>query len=272
MRERYGRNTFGQSCLVARRLVERGVPYVTINSKGWDTHKQHFQTMRQKLPELDKGLATLLQDLARPRPAGQHHRLVLRRVRPDAQGPVGGALERRARPLRQGLLRPGRRRRIQGRPRRRRLRRQGRGGEGSAGLSARPDRQHVRAARHRPRRHQAAEPGGLGPPPDAGGARRARRSRRPAGRRSCRRGVARDDCECDWSVFVGCRAGRRGRDGRGRAAAERAAHRLRLPGRRPAGHHGPGRGRRPSSWTRVERCHRLRGGRPRRRSSASTSR
>ena len=64
MRERYGRNTFGQSCLVARRLVERGVPYITINAKGWDTHKQHFQAMRRKLPEVDKGMASLLQDLA----------------------------------------------------------------------------------------------------------------------------------------------------------------------------------------------------------------
>jgi uncharacterized protein (DUF1501 family) len=63
LRESYGRNTFGQSCLMARRLVEKGVPYVTINYKGWDTHKQHFQTMRRKLPELDKGLATLLVDL-----------------------------------------------------------------------------------------------------------------------------------------------------------------------------------------------------------------
>jgi hypothetical protein len=64
LRERYGRNTFGQSCLVARRLVERGVPYVTINYRGWDTHKQNFQVMRQKLPQMDKGMATLLQDLA----------------------------------------------------------------------------------------------------------------------------------------------------------------------------------------------------------------
>jgi uncharacterized protein (DUF1501 family) len=63
MRDRYGRNTFGQSCLAARRLVERGVPYVTINYQGWDTHRQNFQTMRQKLPQMDKGLATLLQDL-----------------------------------------------------------------------------------------------------------------------------------------------------------------------------------------------------------------
>ena len=64
IREGYGRNTFGQSCLMARRLVERGVPYVTINYKGWDTHKQHFPIMRRKLPEFDRGLATLLADLA----------------------------------------------------------------------------------------------------------------------------------------------------------------------------------------------------------------
>jgi hypothetical protein len=64
MRDRYGRNTFGQSCLAARRLVERGVPYVTINYQGWDTHRQNFQVMRQKLPQMDKGLATLLQDLS----------------------------------------------------------------------------------------------------------------------------------------------------------------------------------------------------------------
>jgi hypothetical protein len=63
LRARYGRNTFGASCLVARRLVERGVPYVTINYEGWDTHKQNFQVLRQKLPQFDQGLATLLQDL-----------------------------------------------------------------------------------------------------------------------------------------------------------------------------------------------------------------
>jgi hypothetical protein len=64
MRERYGKSTFGQSCLMARRLVEHGVPYVTINYKGWDTHKQHFAAMNQKLPDMDRGLATLLQDLS----------------------------------------------------------------------------------------------------------------------------------------------------------------------------------------------------------------
>jgi uncharacterized protein (DUF1501 family) len=55
---------FGQSCLVARRLVERGVPYVTINYGGWDTHTEHFRIMREKLPELDQGMATLLEDLS----------------------------------------------------------------------------------------------------------------------------------------------------------------------------------------------------------------
>jgi hypothetical protein len=64
LREQYGRNTFGQSCLMARRLVENGVPYITINYRGWDTHKQHFETMRRKLPEMDAGMAMLLQDLA----------------------------------------------------------------------------------------------------------------------------------------------------------------------------------------------------------------
>ena len=64
LRDRYGRSTFGQSCLMARRLVERGVRYVTINYKGWDTHKEHFQAMRRKLPEMDRGMATLLEDLA----------------------------------------------------------------------------------------------------------------------------------------------------------------------------------------------------------------
>jgi hypothetical protein len=64
LRDRYGRNTFGQSCLVARRLIERGVPYITLNYQGWDTHRQHFQIMRQRLPQMDKGMATLLQDLS----------------------------------------------------------------------------------------------------------------------------------------------------------------------------------------------------------------
>lgn len=64
LRDQYGRTAFGQACLMARRLVEIGVPYITINYKGWDTHKQHFQIMRRQLPEMDKGTGTLIADLA----------------------------------------------------------------------------------------------------------------------------------------------------------------------------------------------------------------
>ena len=63
-RDLYGRNTFGQSCLLARKLVQQGVPYITINYRGWDTHKKHFETMNQKLPELDRGMAALISELA----------------------------------------------------------------------------------------------------------------------------------------------------------------------------------------------------------------
>lgn len=64
LRDRYGRHTFGQECLVARRMVESGVPYVVINYPGgWDTHSNHFATMRRQCPQLDQGLAALLADL-----------------------------------------------------------------------------------------------------------------------------------------------------------------------------------------------------------------
>jgi len=64
LRERYGRNTFGQSCLLARRLVEKGVPFITINMPGWDTHTDNFKEMKTLLPTLDRGFGTLLEDLA----------------------------------------------------------------------------------------------------------------------------------------------------------------------------------------------------------------
>jgi len=64
LRDRYGRHTFGQECLAARRMVEAGVPYITISFPGgWDTHSNHFATMRNQCPMLDQGLATLLADL-----------------------------------------------------------------------------------------------------------------------------------------------------------------------------------------------------------------
>ena len=63
-RERYGRNAFGQSCLLARRLVERGVPFITINSGGWDTHRDNFGRMKVLLPPMDQGFSALLEDMA----------------------------------------------------------------------------------------------------------------------------------------------------------------------------------------------------------------
>jgi len=64
LRTAYGRNSLlGQSCLQARKLVEAGVPFVTINSKKWDTHKKHFESMQSMLPELDRAVSTLITDL-----------------------------------------------------------------------------------------------------------------------------------------------------------------------------------------------------------------
>jgi len=64
LREKYGRHTFGQDCLAARRMVEAGVPYIVINYPGgWDTHSNHFQRMGRQCPQLDQGLAALLEDL-----------------------------------------------------------------------------------------------------------------------------------------------------------------------------------------------------------------
>jgi uncharacterized protein (DUF1501 family) len=65
LRDAYGRNTLGQSCLMARRLVEAGVRCVTIDHSNWDTHDQNFTTLkRQLLPWLDAGVSTLFTDLA----------------------------------------------------------------------------------------------------------------------------------------------------------------------------------------------------------------
>jgi len=65
LREDYGRNSLGQSCLMARRLVEAGVRCVTIEHSNWDTHDNNFASLRRELlPGLDGALATLFRDLA----------------------------------------------------------------------------------------------------------------------------------------------------------------------------------------------------------------
>ena len=62
-RERYGRNGFGQRCLLARRLVEAGVPFVTVYDGGWDSHSNLFGALGKRLPKWDNSVATLIQDL-----------------------------------------------------------------------------------------------------------------------------------------------------------------------------------------------------------------
>lgn len=63
LRDTYGRTEFGQSCLLARRLVEAGVRFTTVNYGGWDHHAKIFENLDKKLPEFDQGLSALLQDL-----------------------------------------------------------------------------------------------------------------------------------------------------------------------------------------------------------------
>lgn len=63
LRDRYGHSTFGQSCLLARRLVEKGVRFVTVNYGGWDHHGKIFESLDKKLPEFDLGFSALLTDL-----------------------------------------------------------------------------------------------------------------------------------------------------------------------------------------------------------------
>ncbi len=63
LRDRYGRNSFGQSALLARRLIERNVRFVTINYGGWDHHAKIFESLDRKLPELDQGLSALVEDM-----------------------------------------------------------------------------------------------------------------------------------------------------------------------------------------------------------------
>lgn len=63
MRDEYGRSEFGQSALLARRLVENGVRFVTVNYGGWDHHGEIFKGLDKKLPEFDQGYSALIRDL-----------------------------------------------------------------------------------------------------------------------------------------------------------------------------------------------------------------
>jgi hypothetical protein len=63
VRDAYGRTPFGQRALLARRLVEAGVPFITLYDGGWDSHADIFPQMREKLPPFDHTLAALIRDL-----------------------------------------------------------------------------------------------------------------------------------------------------------------------------------------------------------------
>lgn len=65
LRDRYGNSNFGRGCLMARRLVEAGVPFVEVDFGGWDTHSNNFDTLQNnRLPQLDQGMSALMSDLA----------------------------------------------------------------------------------------------------------------------------------------------------------------------------------------------------------------
>jgi uncharacterized protein (DUF1501 family) len=63
VRDLYGRNRFGQGCLLARRLVERGVPFVEVTLGGWDTHDNNFAQVKSLCGTLDLAWAALVRDL-----------------------------------------------------------------------------------------------------------------------------------------------------------------------------------------------------------------
>lgn len=65
VRDRYGRTKIGQRMLLARRLIEAGVRFVTISEPyGWDTHADNFNRLRTNLPVVDQGVSALIEDLA----------------------------------------------------------------------------------------------------------------------------------------------------------------------------------------------------------------
>ena len=64
VKERYGNTNFGRGCLIARRLVEQGVPFIEVGLGGWDNHQNIHATLRDtKLPELDQAMSALVEDL-----------------------------------------------------------------------------------------------------------------------------------------------------------------------------------------------------------------
>lgn len=81
VRDRYGRTSFGQRALLARRLVEAGVPFITLYEGGWDHHSTIFDSLGKRLPSFENTIAALLDDL--------HERGMLERTMVIALGEFG---------------------------------------------------------------------------------------------------------------------------------------------------------------------------------------
>ncbi len=154
LRDAYGRNLFGQGCLLARRLVERGVPFVEVTlggvqgsqGLGWDTHQHNFDSVKQLCGVLDPGWATLMADL---KDRGLLDTTLIvwmgefgRTPKINPQG--------RPRPLPQRLDGRAGRRRHQGRPGRRPHHARRREGRGAPRDDARPARHGLQGAGPRP--------------------------------------------------------------------------------------------------------------------------
>ena len=63
IRDKYGRGQFGEQVLIARRLIEAGVPFVRVARAWWDSHGQNFETHQEMVPELDQVMSALIDDL-----------------------------------------------------------------------------------------------------------------------------------------------------------------------------------------------------------------
>jgi hypothetical protein len=164
LRDRYGRNTFGQSCLMARRLVENGVPLHYDQLQGVGQPQAALRDDATQTARDGSGNVRIASGSFRPPAAGQHRRVVERRVRTHSQGSVGSSVEWWQGPLRQMFQCRAGGRRLQGRARDRRIGRKGRGSCRAARSPGRFTWQHLHAARHRPGRPHSefARPGRQG--------------------------------------------------------------------------------------------------------------
>ena len=93
LRDAYGRNMFGQGCLLARRLVEKGVPFVEVSLSsagnggglGWDSHQNNFEQVKALSGVLDPAWSTLIDGPQVTRPVGNDHHRLDGRIRPHAR-------------------------------------------------------------------------------------------------------------------------------------------------------------------------------------------